>query len=1137
MQELIEKFCSDKERDNGLLIIDMPTGMGKTYAVTKYIAENYQNIEGKIFFITQLKKNLPEDDLRKRFEEIGKEEEFEELFLRVENNVDNLCENFDAVRNEINTYIADKKLIRKIEREVQLLNRKGNVDETDWLLVQQAKDDLSDVSEKALRDLVITYLRYDVDGRERTKQERKRLIEEDEAYQWIGRLYPTAFTDEKKIFLMSLDKFLLRYSTIIEPSFYLFENKQCLANGVVFIDEFDTTKDVILKRIIQNGLYNKIGIVNIFRVIYSGLFDTNFTTILTEQSQQYSDARYTPITEIIKTFQKMAKEINEAHGLSFLHKLQDKYRDDVSFLFQDYKLHTIVNGENKRIVVDSDEAQNVNWLKVEEYKDSEETGSIYQLIGDIIKFLSYFQTGVGFIADNYLALKRERRQGDYNILLESAIRTTLAEFGIYGSMQNYLTYNIMLSKKGRRASNKINDALDGSIYEKGFRYYHVIDNDNYDTQSRINYVAFNDSPEKFLIRLIEQTKVVGVSASANLPTVLANYDLDYIKKERRELIYKPNSKDKQRLRQEFEKSIALHKNANIHCELVGFEAKLSYIAKSTYQETRQLLSSDEYKQNRFLCFAEVVDKFFQDYQCKSLLYFANSKGYEYDVDGQNHLKNYFDTLKNACGIYAELYFLNGNNDVFERRKEKMLQALKEGKKVFAITTYGSMGAGQNIHYEFDATLESDLVRTNELSYNSNTKDFDAIYLEKPTHVIVNMGSGFDSEDDFIKYIYQAKFLQETGDLKVAQAEKRIRDAFKIISGGGGRNVAHPKDSPHFNMAYAKIALQAIGRICRTGNKRRNIHIYYQQSLAERIKPIVSYFDDKPLNPEFRAFLDSCSTYTTNLPLLQSEQVLINKAENTIEQTQQLFDNIIGNWTLNNIAYWEDVREAVLMQPTVDDLQDVRFPELYIELPQRDNKYFINKSVKPIRVSFNNMEYGFECVDEKYVMLDQVLTIPGIKQYFDEQGYATSFKAGKYMLAENVLKRIYQGALGEVVGRCILTKKIFSFTGQSFEALGQSLYEKFDSRCKDVYFDFKLWGGTYDPTYQSKIANIRKKMYECSARKVVFVSIFNPDYVADKPYLEGLTDPILVLPYLYDIKKRTWNKKGIYKLYEVLEGIE
>jgi len=39
---------------------------------------------------------LPEDDLRKRFKEIGKSDVFENLFLRVENNVDNLCKNFDA---------------------------------------------------------------------------------------------------------------------------------------------------------------------------------------------------------------------------------------------------------------------------------------------------------------------------------------------------------------------------------------------------------------------------------------------------------------------------------------------------------------------------------------------------------------------------------------------------------------------------------------------------------------------------------------------------------------------------------------------------------------------------------------------------------------------------------------------------------------------------------------------------------------------------------------------------------------------------------------------------------------------------------------------------------------------------------
>jgi hypothetical protein len=377
-------------------------------------------------------------------------------------------------------------------------------------------------------------------------------------------------------------------------------------------------------------------------------------------------------------------------------------------------------------------------------------------------------------------------------------------------------------------------------------------------------------------------------------------------------------------------------------------------------------------------------------------------------------------------------------------------------------------------------------------------------------------------------------LQEVGDLKAFDAEMRIREAFNIFSGNGGRKSAHPKDSAHFNMAYAKIALQAIGRICRTGNKRSKIHIFYQESFAEKIKPILSYFLDKPLNPEFKAFLCTCSKSEAEFPVLPSEQVLKNRAENVIAQSQQLFDNIVGNRTLNNIAYWEEVREAVLKQPTADHLQDVKFPELYIELPQRSNHYYVNQKTKATCIGFHNGGYGWECVDEKYVRLDRVLLIPGIKQFFEASGYATCFAEGKYILADNVLKRIYQGALGEVVGRCILTKKIFNFTGHKLEQLPQNLYEKFDSRSEDIYFDFKLWSGAYDPPYQSRIKSIRKKMYACRARKVVFVSILKPKEM-DKPYLEGLNDPIFVLPYLYDIEKNEWNKEGIHKLYEIVSN--
>jgi len=43
MKETIVKFC--KARENGLFLLDMPTGFGKTYSVLEFIADNYDKEE------------------------------------------------------------------------------------------------------------------------------------------------------------------------------------------------------------------------------------------------------------------------------------------------------------------------------------------------------------------------------------------------------------------------------------------------------------------------------------------------------------------------------------------------------------------------------------------------------------------------------------------------------------------------------------------------------------------------------------------------------------------------------------------------------------------------------------------------------------------------------------------------------------------------------------------------------------------------------------------------------------------------------------------------------------------------------------------------------------------------------------
>lgn len=1111
----------------------MPTGLGKTYSVAKFIAENYNKIKGKIFFVTQLKKNLPEDDLRKCFSEIGKQSELDRLLLRVENNVDNLCLHFEEVKDDLYRCIQDKYFLQKIEREIKIINHKDSYDEDEWLLVQQAKDDLNDVSEKKLRDMVYTYLSYDSEGKQRNLKEKRRLVKEDQAYTWIGKLYPTVNMDEKKILIMSLDKFMLRFSTIIEPSFNLYESNY-IKEGVVFIDEFDSTKDVILRRIIQNGLSNEIGIINLFRTIYSGLFDTEFTKILTEQAAVYRDKKYKSAQEIIERFQFMAKAIVDDFNLKFFHKLKNISQTDVGFLFQDHRIHTIVNGKEKKISVEKDEEKNINWLAVENVSGDDADKGIYPLINEINNFLRYFQRGISYIADNYYEMRKERKQEIYNISRESSIRTTLAEFGIYGSYQNYLTYNILVSKKKENFGYSVYDALDGSVYEKGFRYYQIIDNDNHDTQSRVNYVSFNDSPEKFLIRLIERTKVVGISASAHLPSVLSNYDMDYIRKEHNDLIFEIPQEDIERLNDRFNKSIENYHEIKIKCYAVGDDNKLSKAAKELFNDLCKKANLKDYLKERFLCFAQTVELFFNNKNVRSFLYFSNSKNSKLEIDGENLFMTFFAQMNFLYSEKAEFCFLSGANETFERRKQRMFESLKNGKKVFAVTSYWSMGAGQNVHYEFNSEYDRDLVKVNSFEYNSSHKDFDAIYLETPSNILVNAVKGFDSEEEFIKYIYQLKFLQEVGEINTTKVEERIKDAFLLKNGSVRKKHPLPNDSSHFDMAYAKVAMQAIGRICRTRNKQKTVYILYQKSFAVRIKPIIPYFSDKLTNPEFREFLASCDKETDNNLLMNSDAVLINKAIKHYEQTNELFNNLMANWSINNIEKWESIREAVLKHPTVEALSETVFPDLYIELPQESNCYYHRRSNRTHEFSFRVPNgAGWQCLNEQSVMLDRVLKIPYVNDYFVKAGYATRFKQGKYMLGCSVLNRIYRGALGEVVGRFLLTKNILKFLDLEFESLPPNIYEKFDNKCEDVFFDFKLWSGDRNPAFEQEITKIRKKMYACQARKVIYVNILKSSTRETKTYLDALNDPILVIPYLYDDERKEWNREGIHRLFEEL----
>ena len=111
--QIIKRYCENEEAPNGLLLLDLPTGFGKTHSVLDFIfyaACDSRFDKRKIFFITTLKKNLPEAELKARFEKAGKLEAFYNKFLFIDSNA-------DCVINNLTTDV-----IKSIPKEVRYSN-------------------------------------------------------------------------------------------------------------------------------------------------------------------------------------------------------------------------------------------------------------------------------------------------------------------------------------------------------------------------------------------------------------------------------------------------------------------------------------------------------------------------------------------------------------------------------------------------------------------------------------------------------------------------------------------------------------------------------------------------------------------------------------------------------------------------------------------------------------------------------------------------------------------------------------------------------------------------------------------------------------------------------------------------------
>ena len=1143
MYNVIKDYC-ENEKKNGLFLMDLPTGFGKTHNVIQYIFEASQKSENddkKYFFITNLKKNLPEKQLRGLFEKNGKGKEFEEKFLYLNSNaelaIDGYCKHpglSARVPKELWEWEETKYFFQDLKDIVKQRSRNGNNDGSSSL-------------ENAFATKIEPDFRHKVEmllkGEYKKVEDRRKAVETDERWKWLGELYESTKTKNKQIIILSAKKFVTKNSTIVDAP-YLFYANDIINNAIVFIDEFDAVKKDFLDNIIDDGIRDQIDYIDLFLDIHGVLQTKVFPKDLGRKSKWYLTKKYgtKPVESIIDGFRDNANRIFDNYNL-FCDIRTDRTQDlSKNFLFQDSQYHAITS-DKKLISVAYNEEESLNEIILSDSKPKEKSENIQIILSKIRGFISFFQIGVSMLALNMHRYRQENHIGDGEFTYEAAVSTVLKQFRLKDKYVQFLKNQIIQNIR-KKEDKGLSKEFDLSFFARGLRYYAFTNDVMDDLKSVIMMFSFANTPEKILLSTCERAKVVGISATATISSSIGNFDLDYLKEQLGENFQEMSKEDKDRLRKNFYKEQSGYSNVEIHAELLGKnvrdccdeeswmnlydEAEVAKEAFDIVCKAVPLNDKTGFHKERYYRIVDAYKRFYENDDMHSFLCILPTHPKE--NSGSLRRKSLIDLFsfidKNA---EKKVEWLTTDN--FEESKKGILEKLEKGCKCFVISAYQTIGAGQNLQYKIPSKIKSSLIKVNN-SRKGNEKDFDGIYLDNPTHLLVNTSTERLSQKDFVKFLFQIEYLQAAGEISSDLAMQHICRGFEAFA---TQHTSYKKADKISNRESVKLLatrdiIQAIGRICRTNYKSNKVYIYADSRIEDSLDCSVA--NDLILNHEFMKLLELVKA-KQRIEIVKGSKEL--QAEDKSKAVNSCISGILNeNWTDINVDRWKKLREFCLKHPTASKqtIADAKMASFYAEYNQKSNCLYYGQEwdYKKVHVSFSAGSPLCTMVEsESACKLDRFMLRSGIKKFFEDNGYATSFERNECIMVPTYYNNIYKGALGEVIGRYIFSTGLLDIELEEIEDL--SAFELFDYKIpnKPIYVDFKHWSLGTDVEKEAMVNKICEKAHKCGCKKALVVNIL-AEREFPYHYYGGDDVEILAIPsLLIDDEKMRKNEQAVNEI--------
>lgn len=1108
--DLLNKYNEFLHNENKtFFLVEAPTGSGKTYSAKRFITQNYKT--NRIIFIANQHTLLPKfNDFLSFLED---KEDFKNNFLYLKSTLETFKERFDIDLLNDEFCQNNKIIIRELDKIVKALKDKSN-----------------GLSEYLENDFYETEIKFRNSIKEfcRKYKGNQNLKEYIKSQDWIINLYPQVLFDSKKVIVMTSKKFFLPIDPLYETSFNLMDGLE--KNAILIIDEIDTLKKELQNIIIEN--IDKSVFVDPFRLVKKII-----PTILKLEIDEYDNVSiltnnlYNDLRKTCKAFQKKHTYITK----KFKCKLENLKS---VFLFNDKKIQLISDSNQSNIYYNEEKYfNNVSFEKSEKVLNIL-LKEVMDIFDDFVKFIFYLSNNY---KDHYnnIIVKNSNKNLERLEFIE-AVSTIIDSFNLGEENYKYLINKVKKYASNKQLSTFIIEDKSKikhyNFYRDGFSYIKLENSYMHETETKFRLYEYNTSPEAYLLACAEKYKIIGISATANNESTLVNFDMKFIELYLNKKFLKLTGNEIIQFKQKYrENEILKYKDVDI--DFKDFEIKFKNNKKFIEEKLVKLVGDvnlfkehvafEDYKIELLFELYSVFSEYIKTNDCQSFVYFMNL-----NIENSDLKKCCIKTLDEILRVNNESCIIEFvTSKKYRDQENDIKKKLELGERIFIITSYQSLGAGVNLDYKITEENTKKFY-PNLISKIGENKDFDGVYLSKPTNIFPSTLNKDFSTKNLANSLYSIEYMNIYGDLKEYEFKDSLRKCINSFTNLSESTFIQSKYINKNSIAYGMLRFleQSLGRLTRTSNKS-NTYIWVNSSCLNIIAKCINYLNSKWNNllmEELINYFEINENYYVDYKIQNFE-----KEAKVFKQIKDILIKSKSEWIEENIKFWVELRNYVLKHPTINRNDD-DISKNYFQFDQDESSY----SYSELR-TFNferlhkvsNKEIYPKMMSEEHSKLNRMMNIPGCKDFFIENGYATCFEKNKFLMPPTLYSAIYLGALGECVGCYILSKFNIILSDLQNE---KEKFEKFDYRLsKNVYIDFKNWH-YYEKDKKKALSNIVKKAQLINAKKIYICNILFENFNISNIYnINGIT--IVTIPWLFNDFTNKFNDEMISKMKEDYYG--